>query len=150
MRRFSVLFLCALLCIILIPVSAFSGDESQYFIITCIDGDRSVEYEVEAGDYAKIPDPESETYCFDGWFEDPEWESDRIVFDEFEVTGDMTVYAKWGEPHDFDEGCVKKESDRKTCTLSGFVTYTCQNCDYEKRVEDPADGHQIGILLQRL
>ena len=146
MRRFSVLFLCALLCIILIPVSAFSGDESQYFIITCIDGDRSVEYEVEAGDYAKIPDPESETYCFDGWFEDPEWESDRIVFDEFEVTGDMTVYARWGEPHDFDEGCVRKESDRKTCTLSGFVTYTCQNCDYEKRVEDPADGHQIEEL----
>lgn len=62
------------------------------------------------GKAIKPSDPTKDGYTFEGWYEDSEF---TIPFDfDTTITGDTTIYAKWGDG-------VKKESYTVTFSLNG-------------------------------
>ena len=96
--------------------------------------------DVKIGEYAAAPaDPARAGYHFLGWFTD---DGDKWDFGNDEVTGDMTLTAKYGLHVE------KAVTTPATCTAPGLRVFICSICGVELRQEIiPALGHNWGSKI---
>ncbi|MBQ9663860.1 MAG: LPXTG cell wall anchor domain-containing protein [Oscillospiraceae bacterium] len=145
-KRVFALLLCTLMCMSLLPVSAFADGESVMFTVTYMN--QGVEYTNKS--YAKgstipaqdiAPKPESGGVCFRGWLKDGE----AFDFANTAIEENITLTASWGDAHSpkQETGCVV-EGDEATCTEKGYTTYACAYCNELIRIQDIEPlGHDI-------
>ena len=144
-KRVSALFLCVLMCMSMLPVSAFAdeGDEDEdvyYSVEFVVDGETVYSTEVEEGTIlgsSAYPDPTDDGKTFHCWL------LDGVPFDvtNTEVDKNLTLIADRGDP-DLSNGTVAS-GDEATCTTDGWTTYPCKYCGRGIRKQDIPAGHNL-------
>ncbi len=87
---------------------------------------------------ARPEDPvKSGCYIFDDWYTDNTYNT-KFDFDT-PIKNNYTLYAKWNNNHQYDEGVI---TTKATCTTDGIKTFTCKKCDDKKTEIISATGHE--------
>ena len=144
-KRLSALFLCVLMCMSMLPASAFAdeGEDVYYLVEFVVDGETvhtiKVVKDAVIGSNA-YPDPTGDGKTFHCWL------LNGVPFDvaNTKVEEDLTLVADRGDP-DLTKGTVAS-GDEATCTANGWTTYPCKYCGRDIRKQDVPAGHDLELI----
>ena len=121
MKKLTKLLMVALVAVILFVTTGCFTDnpaEKQKFTVTFESNGGSVveDVVVEEGKTLKLPvDPQKENYKFAGWFLEEDFETE--VEEDYIVTKNITLYAKWEEVSEVNQIFVSSVSSRTDFVL---------------------------------
>lgn len=75
----------------------------------------------------KFPTPTRFNHTFDGWFTEKDGKGIRYRSNVTQITGNVTLYAKWTCTHAANTYTLKT---RGTCITKSVWTYRCDTCSY--------------------
>ncbi len=87
-----------------------------------------------------LPTPTRKGYAFEGWYTEKEGKGQRYYSDVTQITGNVTLYAKWRCTHDYKSVKIREGN---CCTRSRF-RYTCVRCPYSYEANGSYGGHTNG------
>ena len=135
--------LTVFVCIICLSLmSSFAYAETQYKV-ECYNGtvlffEAIVDYDPDNPTYLNVGTPSGpEGKCFKGWFTQEEGGT-KFDFITMPITGNLTLYAQWGEHTSTDPRTVSN-----SCTESEEITLTCSVCENTFKKTLPKRGHHI-------
>ena len=128
-KRTFALFLCILICLSILPVTALADDDDRFMITIVINGRRESVFDdaliPSSGEYEQndeISLPGFNDDCFYGWYEG----SDEVGL-VYTVTHEATLTAVFD--HEFGEWDVSRPA---TCVIAGMKERTCVKCGYQE------------------
>ena len=114
----------------------------KYLINYELNGGTQVENQVNLIAYNEsinLLDPVKEDYKFYGWFDNPDFEGERIL-QLTEIDSDITLYANWKQ---YDYYCKEKTFDGSTNNVidTGIMLYSAENVNKNFRISFTIDSY---------